>query len=71
MANIVNCDFCGKEIEATTERECAWMGDIATNWICDECNATSDRLYAESDIMREIHESEIAESEPSDMMNFL
>lgn len=67
----VKCDFCPKLIEATEERACAWYQGKATNWICDDCNATSERLYAASDMMREIRESEINESEPSDMMNFL
>ena len=68
---MVKCDFCPKMIEATNGRACAWMNDIPTNWICDDCDAISERLYAESDIMREIRENEIAEQEPSDMMNFL
>ena len=68
---IVKCDFCPKTFEATKDRECAWYKDEAIGWICETCDATSEALYQESDLMREINESNLAESEPSDMLNYL
>lgn len=64
---LVKCDFCPNIIEATEERACAWMGDKATNWICDKCNGISEQLWEQSDMMRDMHESELAEMEGADL----
>lgn len=61
--NKIKCDFCKAMIEPTDERACAWMGDKATNWICDKCAGISDAAYEASNRDVENNESQLAEME--------
>lgn len=63
MSELVKCDFCPAMIDPDVSEACAWMNNVPTNWICDRCSAESNRLFAQSDMMRDMRESELAEME--------
>lgn len=66
MKNVI-CDFCKKVFEPNESNECAWMNNVPTNWACDECTQISDSLYRQSDMMRDLHDSELSESYGGDI----